>query len=153
MEQGLALFFILFTLYISLVFHILENHLKNLKIPVSILSFVNNGLFIAQNKSLLILNSFFFYSYNIASSLLEKFDLILEYRKTKVFYFSRSCRAFNSSLLDFSVLRGPFLIPRDTWRYLGFIFDGKLSFHQYINFYVNKAISTVKYIKILRNST
>jgi len=67
--QGSALFSILFTLYISPVFHILKKHLKILKIPVSILSFMDDGLFIAQNKSLTVSNSILFCSYNIVSSI------------------------------------------------------------------------------------
>ena len=43
------------------------------------------------------------------------------------------------------------LYLKDTWKYLGFIFNRKLSFHQYIDYYSNKAISTVKYMKILGN--
>jgi len=35
---------------LSLILYILEKHLKNLKIPVSILLFVNDGLFIVQSK-------------------------------------------------------------------------------------------------------
>jgi len=46
-RQGSILSPILSALYILLVFHILEKHLKNLKVPVSILSFVDDGLFIA----------------------------------------------------------------------------------------------------------
>jgi len=46
-----------------------------------------------------------------------------------------------------------FVIPKDTWRYLGFIFNRKLCFRQHIDFYANKAISMVKCIKILGNST
>ena len=65
MGQGSALSFILSALYISLVFHILKKHLKNLKIPISILLFIDNSLFIAQSKSLTISNSFLFYSYNV----------------------------------------------------------------------------------------
>jgi len=38
--QGLALSLILSTLDLSSIFYILENYLKNLKIPISILSFV-----------------------------------------------------------------------------------------------------------------
>jgi len=45
-EQGSALSPILSALYLALIFHILKNCLKILKILVSILSFVNNGLFI-----------------------------------------------------------------------------------------------------------
>ena len=50
------------------------------------------------------------------------------------------------------MISGPILKPKDTWRYLGFIFDRKLLFHQHINFYANKAVSTVKCMKILGNS-
>ena len=42
---------------------------------------------------------------------------------------------------------------KDLWRYLGFIFDRKLLFHKHINFYANKAISTVKCMKLLGNSS
>jgi len=38
------------------------------------------------------------------------------------------------------------------WKYLGFIFDRKLSFHQHTDFYSNKAMFTVKCMKILGNS-
>jgi len=57
--QGSALSSILSVLYIPPVIHILEKCLKNLKIPVSILSFINDGLFIAQSKSLTVSNSLF----------------------------------------------------------------------------------------------
>jgi len=42
--QGLALFAILLALYLSSFFHILENHLKILKILISTLYFVDNSL-------------------------------------------------------------------------------------------------------------
>jgi len=45
--QGLALFPILLALYIVSVFHIFENQLKYLKIPIFFLSFVNNGLLVS----------------------------------------------------------------------------------------------------------
>jgi len=45
-KQGSALSPILLALYLSSLLHILENHLKNLKIPVSILSFVDNELLV-----------------------------------------------------------------------------------------------------------
>ena len=37
------------------------------------------------------------------------------------------------------------------WKYLGFIFNRKLLFHQHINFYSNKVMFTVKCMKILSN--
>ena len=150
--QGSVLSPILSALYLALILHTLENCLKFLKITVSILSFVDDGLFIAQSKSFSISNSLLFCSYNIASILLKKFSLIMEYAKTKMFYFSRSNGIFDPPPLDLSILGGPILHPRETWKYLGFIFDRKLLFCQYVDFYTNKAISTVKYMKILGNS-
>ena len=69
----------------------------------------------------------------------------------EVFHFSRIHRLFNLPSLNLSILRGSILCPKETWTYLGFIFDRKLIFHQHINFYSNKALSTVKYMKILSN--
>ena len=40
---------------------------------------------------------------------------------------------------------------KESWRYLKFIFDRKLFFYQHIDFYMNKAISMVKSMKILGN--
>ena len=83
-DQESALLPVLSALYLSLLLHIFENQLKNSKIPVSILSFVDNGLLIAQNKSVTVLNSNLFYSYHIITSFLEKFSLIIEHGKTKL---------------------------------------------------------------------
>jgi len=60
---------------------------------------------------------------------------------------------FSPPPLDLSPLGRPSLSPKDSWCYLGFIFDRKLLFDNYIDFYTNKAISTVKCMKILGNST
>ena len=126
--QGSVLSPILSALYLAPVLHILEKHLKNLKIPISMLSFVNNGLFIIQSKSFSFLNSLLFCSYNITSILLWKFGLTLEHSKTKVFHFSRLHGTFNPPPLDFSVLGAPILYSKEVWKYLGFIFDRKLTF-------------------------
>jgi len=74
--QGLVLSPILSAIYLAFFHHILENHLKILKIPISILSFVDDGLLVAQSKSFSISNSLLFCSYNIISSLLSRFGLI-----------------------------------------------------------------------------
>ena len=55
--------------------------------------------------------------------------------------------------MDLLPIGGPLLVPKDTWKYLGFIFDRKLCFHKYIDYYANKAISIVKCMKIIGNST
>ena len=153
MGQGLALSPILFALYLLLVFHIFEKRLKNLKIPVSFISFVNDNLLISQNKSFKILNANLFCSYHVIYCLLDHFELVIEQGKTSVFYFSRAQGAFNPPSLDLSILGGPILHPKEMWQYLGFIFNRKLFFHQHINFYMNKAISTVKSMKMLGNSS
>ena len=75
----------------------------------------------------------------------------MEHTKTEVFHFSRSNGIFDPPPFDLSILCGPILCLRETWKYLGFIFNRKLSFNQHVNFYVNKAISIVKYMKILGN--
>ena len=72
--------------------------------------------------------------------------------KLKISIFFRIHRDFNPPLLDLSILGGPILHPKNTWRYFGFIFDRKLTFHQHINFYTNKALFMVKCMKILGNS-
>ena len=73
--QGSALSPILSVLYLSPFIYILENHLKNLKIPISIISFVDNGLFISQSNSFDISNSHLFCNYNILTNLLKSLVL------------------------------------------------------------------------------
>ena len=70
--QDSALSPILFALYLLPFIYILENCLKNLKIPIFIISFVDNGLFIFQSNSFDISNSHLFCSYNILTILLKK---------------------------------------------------------------------------------
>jgi len=151
-EQESALFPILSTLYLLPFLYILENWLNNIKIPISFLSFVDNELLVSQSKSFHVSNSYLFCSYNIASKLLLDFGLVVKHSKTEIFHFSRSIGLFNPSPLNLFPIGGPILHPKETWKYLGFIFDRKLSFHHYIDFYMNKSISTIKCMKLLRNS-
>ena len=87
------------------------------------LSFVDDGLIIAQNNSIPILNSQLFCSYNVLSNLLTDFSLVIEHGKTEILYFTRSHGEFNSPPLNLSPLRGPVLCPKDSWKYLGFLFN------------------------------
>ena len=151
-DQGLALSPILSALYLLLFLYILEKWLKNLKIPISFLLFVNDGVLVAQSKSFQLSNSCLFCSYNVVLILLLDFGLLVKHSKTEIFHFSRLIGLFNPSSLDLLSLGGPTLHSKETWKYLGFIFNRKLSFYQHINFYSNKSISIVKYIKILGNS-
>jgi len=151
--QGSALSPILSALYLTLFLHILEKHLKNLKIPISMLSFVDDGLIIAQNSSILISNSQIFCSYNVLSKLLTDFGLVIEHGKTEIFHFNRSHGVFNPPPLDLSPLGSPILHLKNTWKYLEFLFDQKLTFHQHLDFYSNKVLSMVKCMKLLGNSS
>jgi len=151
--QGSVLSPILSALYLSLFIYILENQFKNLKIPTSFISFVNDSLFISQSNSIDISISRLYCSYNILTNLLEKFGLVVKHSKTEIFHFNRSHGVFNPPPLDLSPLGGNILLPSNTWKYLGFIFDRKLTFHQHVDFYVNKAISMVKCMKLLGNSS
>ena len=111
--QGLALLLVLSALYLTPIFYILEKILKNLKIPVILISFIDNGLFVLQEKSFEKSNSYLFCSYNIILFLLDQFGLVIKYGKTENFHFFRSYRAFNSSPLDLSILGDPILHPKD----------------------------------------
>ena len=121
--QGSALSPILSAFYLSPLLYILEKQLKTLNIPVSLLSFVDDGLFISQNKSIDISYSQLFCSYNVLSGLLNKFGLNIEHSKTEMFHFNRSHGTFNPPPLDLSPIGGPVLFPKSLWKYLGFIFD------------------------------
>ena len=109
-RQDSALSSILSVLYLSLIFYIFEKHIKNLKIPISIFSFVDDGLFTSQHKSLSISNTNLFCSYNVISNFFTKFRLIIEHGKTEVFHFSRTQGIFNPSSLDLTSLGGFILI-------------------------------------------
>ena len=114
---------------------------------------MNNGLFIVQNKFIFVLNVNLYYSYNVISSLLTRFGLVVEYSKTEVFYFSRLYGIFNSPPLDLTALEGSILLPKTMWQYLDFYFNQKLIFYYHIDFYMNKAIFTIKCMKMLGNSS
>ena len=79
-----------------------KKRIKNLNIHVSFFLFVDNRLFISQEKYFTNINANLFYNYNIMSSLLNQFRLVVEYGKTENFHFSRSHSIFNSPALDFS---------------------------------------------------
>ena len=97
---------ILSAFYLLPFIYILENCLKNLKIPTFFISFVDDSLFISQSNLIDISNSCLYCNYNILMNLLEKFSLIVKHFKTEVFHFNRSHGVFNLPLLDLSLLGG-----------------------------------------------
>jgi len=112
--QGSALSPILSALYLSPLLYILEKCLKTLNISVSLLSFVDDGLLIFQNKSIDVSNSQLFCSYNVLSDLLDKFRLNIKHSKTELFHFNRYHGTFNPPSLDLSPLEGPVLHPKNS---------------------------------------
>ena len=152
--QEFTLFPILSALYITPIFDIFKKRTQNLlpPIPVSIYSLVDDELFISQEKSFMKSHANLFSSYNIISFLFNQFGLIIEHSKSKVFYFSKATKNFDLPSLDLELLGSLLLRPKDTWRYFGFMFDRKLSFYQYVHYYSNKALSTIKRMRMLGNS-
>jgi len=116
---------ILLALYIVSIFYIFKKWSKNLltSISVSILLFVDNSLFISQEKSYGKSNANIFCSYSIISLLFNQFSLVIEHDKWEVFHFLRSTKNINPPLLDLKLTRDALLRPKDIWQYLRFFFD------------------------------
>jgi len=152
--QGLALSSILSAIYLSLIIKTFKKRIKNLKenILTDILSFVDNGLLISQEKSYFLFSFFLLCSYNIMSKILLDASLIMEYSKTKLFYFTRVQHPLNSSI-DLTPIEGPVIFPKPILYYLGFYFDCKLNFHFHTHFYATKCLSTLNTMKMLGNSS
>ena len=55
-----------------------------------------------------------FCSYNIISSILLKYGLIIEYGKTDIFHFFRSHGTFNLPPLNLTFIGSPSLLPKET---------------------------------------
>ena len=150
--QGSALSLVLSVLYPASILHLFEQQARCPENPlnVSTLSFVDNGLLISQerdyDKSLSTLKR----SYNVISHLFTAVGLLLEYKKSEIFHFSRARIDLNPPL-DLTDIGGPILYPKDTWRYLGFYFNRRLTFRYHTHFYANKALSTVKAMNMLGN--
>ena len=152
--QESALSLVLSALYLAPILYLFEWQARcseNL-LNISTLLFVDDGLLISQerdyDKSLSTLK----HSYNVISYLFTAVGLVLEHKKLEIFHFSRT-RIDLNLLLDLTDISGPILYPKDTWRYLGFHFDRKLIFQYHTHFYINKALSTVKAMNMLKNSS
>jgi len=150
--QGSALSPILSALYIAPLLHLFERQAQALNLDTSTLSYVDNGLLVSQermyNKTLPELTS----SYSIVSDLMASFSLVMEHDKSEIFHFSRAHNDSNPKL-DLSAIGAPILKPKTYWRYLGFYFDRWLSFKEHVQFYSTKALTTVKAMGMLGNSS
>ena len=149
MEQGSALSPILSVLYIAPLLHLFECRAQALNLDTSTLSYVDDGLLgRTYNKTLPELTS----SYSIVLDLIASFGLVMEYDKSEIFYFSRAHKDSNPKL-DLSTIGASIFRPKTYWRYLGFYFDRQLFFKKHIQFYFTKALTTVKAMGMLGNSS
>jgi len=152
--QGSALSPILSAIYLAPVIKIFKKRLKRLKesIPTDILSFVDDGLLISQEKSYSLSSSFLLCSYNIISKILIDAGLVMEHSKTELFHFTRARHPPNPSI-DLSLVGGPVISSKPIWRYLGFYFDCRLNFNYHTHFYATKCLSTLSAMKMLGKSS
>jgi len=152
MGQGSALSPILSALYITPLIRIFEHRAQALNLDTYIPSFVDDSLLISQgktyNKTLLELYS----SYRVVTDLMVIFGLVMEHDKSEIFHFSRAYNNSNPEL-NLSAIGAPTLKPKTYWRYLGFYFDQHLSFKKHVWYYSTKALSMVKVIGMLGNSS
>ena len=94
-------------------------------------------------------------AYKVIFELFVAFALVLEHDKSEVFHFDRSHNPPNPSIdLGYAPYTGNTpLKPKAFWRYLGFYFDRKLSFHEHVRFYSTKALTTIQAMRMLGNSS
>ncbi|CAA7267585.1 unnamed protein product [Cyclocybe aegerita] len=94
-------------------------------------------------------------AYKIIYLLFVAFALVLEHDKTELFHFSCRHNAYNPLLdLGYAPHTGATpLKPKTYWRYLGFYFDRRLTFHEHVRYYATKAFTTVQAMRMLGNST
>jgi len=90
--QGSALSPIISTMYMAPIIKTFKKRINNLKekIPSDILSFVDDGLLISQEKSYKLSSAFLLCSYNIMSKILSDAGLVMEHSKLEIFHFTQS---------------------------------------------------------------
>ena len=91
-------------------------------------------------------------SYRVVIDLMMTFGLVMEHDKSEIFHCSRAHNDSNPEL-DLSAMDTSTLKLKTYWRYLGFYFDWCLSFKEHVWYYSTKALSTVKAIGMLGNSS
>jgi len=150
--QGSTLSPILSMLYIVPLIRIFELRAQSLNLSTFILSFVDNGLLISQGKTYNTTLPEFYSSYRVVIDLIVCFGLVMEHDKSEIFHFSRVHNDLNMEL-DLSAIGAPTLKPKTYWRYLGFYFNQCLSFKEHVQYYSTKALSMVKAMGRLGNSS
>ena len=96
--QGSALSPILSALYIMPLIHIFELRTQSLNLSTFILSFVDNGLLISQEKIYNTTMPELYSSYKVVTDLIVCFGLVMEHDKSEIFHFSRAHNDLNPEL-------------------------------------------------------
>ncbi|CAA7270778.1 unnamed protein product [Cyclocybe aegerita] len=151
--QGSALSPVISGLFIAPVMKLF--YIKAVQLNTMLLSFVDDGTILAQSKQLDDNNVGLRKAYKIIYLLFVAFTLVLEHNKTELFHFSHRHDAYNP-LLDLGYAPHTSampLKPKTYWRYLGFYFDCRLTFHEHVRYYATKAFTTVQAMRMLGNST
>jgi len=114
--QGSALSLILSALYLAPIIKTFKIKIKSLnkEIPMDILSFVDDGLLISQEKSYSHSNSFLLCSYNIMSKILIDAGLVMEHGKMELFHFTRARHPPNL-FINLTSVGGPIIFPKPIW--------------------------------------
>ncbi|CAA7270636.1 unnamed protein product [Cyclocybe aegerita] len=151
--QGSALSPVISGLFIAPVMKLFS--IKAALLNTTLLSFVDNGTILAQSKQLDDNNVGLRKAYKIIYLLFVAFTLVLEHDKTELFHFSRQQDTYNPLLdLGYTPHTGTTrLKPKTYWRYLGFYFDCRLTFHEHVCYYATKAFTTMQAMCMLGNST
>jgi len=89
--------------------------LKKLSIPISVslLSFVDNSLFVSQEKSYEKSNAILYSGYNIVSFLFNKFGLVIKHNRSEIFYFSKLTKEANISPLNLRPIKDAVIKPKN----------------------------------------
>ncbi|CAA7269302.1 unnamed protein product [Cyclocybe aegerita] len=128
-------------------------YIKAAPLNMMLLSFVDDGTILAQSKHLDDNNVGLRKAYKIINLLFVAFTLVLEHNKDKLFHFLPQRDTYNPSLdLGYTPHTGATpLKPKTYWRYLGFYFDCRLTFHEHVHYYATKAFTTVQAMRMLGN--
>ena len=113
---------------------------------------MDNGLLISQEKTYNKTLPELYSSYRVVTDLMVMFGLVIEHDKSEIFHFSRTHNDLDPKL-DLSAIGTPTLKPKTYWKYLGFYFDQCLFFKEHVWYYSTKALSMVKAMGMLGNSS
>jgi len=89
MRQGSALFPILPALYIAPLIRICEHRAQSLNLDTCIISFVDDGFLISQEKTYNKTLPELYSSYRVVTDLMVMFSLVMKHDKSEIFHFSR----------------------------------------------------------------